>query len=69
MFASFVEQDKEIKKVFYQKIKEKEEKEKQKHLDKINEGFFGWFLEPFADIAYTWRRASEKNKEIQAKIQ
>lgn len=62
MFASFVEQDEEIKEIFYQKIKEKMEKEKQKHLDKINEGFFGWLLEPIADIAYTWRRDSEKEQ-------
>lgn len=62
MFASFVEQDEEIKEIFYQKIKEKIEKEKQKHLDKINESFFGWLLEPIADIAYTWRRDSEKEQ-------
>jgi hypothetical protein len=62
MLARFVEQDKEIKKLFYQKIKEKEEREKQKHLDKISEGFFGWLLEPIADVAYTWRRISEKEQ-------
>ncbi|WP_434639550.1 nuclease-related domain-containing protein [Thermoanaerobacterium thermosaccharolyticum] len=62
MFASFVEQDEEVKEIFYQKIKEKMEKEKQKHLDKISEGFFGWLLEPIADIAYTWRRDSEKKQ-------
>ncbi|MBP2070720.1 hypothetical protein J2Z80_000218 [Thermoanaerobacterium butyriciformans] len=62
MLARFVEQDKEIKKLFYNKIKGKEEREKQKHLYKISEGFLGWLLEPIADIAYTWRRISEKEQ-------
>ncbi|MGH2330690.1 nuclease-related domain-containing protein [Thermoanaerobacter mathranii] len=62
MFACFIEQDREIKDLFYKKVKEKEEKEKQKRLYKISECFLGWLLEPIADVAYTWRRIAEKEQ-------
>jgi hypothetical protein len=39
MFAKVIQQDKEIKKIFYERIKEKVEREKQNLKDKIDEEY------------------------------
>lgn len=57
MFAKAIQQDKEIKKIFYERIKEKVEREKQNVKDKIDEEYpkiLSW-LDSFIFFTITWQ--------------
>jgi hypothetical protein len=65
MFAKVIHQDKEIKKIFYERIKEKVEKEKQNLKDKIDEEYpkiLSWLVKSVAVASYNAKQTHDTSK-------
>jgi hypothetical protein len=65
MFAKVIKQDEEIKKVFYERIKEKVEKEKQNLKDKIDEEYpkiLSWLVKGVVVYNYNAKQAHDESK-------
>jgi hypothetical protein len=65
MFAKVIKQDEEIKKVFYERIKEKVEKEKQDLKDKIDDEYpkiFSWLVKGVAVHNYNAKQVHDESK-------
>lgn len=63
MFAKVVSQNEEIKKVFYEKIKETVEKRRANMNEKIDEelsDWISWLAKPVANVAFSYYRGKEK---------
>jgi len=67
MFAKIIKQDKEIKKIFYESIKEKVEIEKQNFKDKIDEEYpkiLSWLVKGVAVHNYNAKQVHDISKKI-----
>jgi len=67
MFAKVIKQDEEIKKIFYQRIKEKIKKEKQNVKDKIDEEYpkiLSWLVKGIAIANYNAKQTHDISKRI-----
>ena len=67
MFAKVIQQDKKIKKIFYKRIKEKVEREKQDLKDKIDEEYpkiLSWLVKGVAIADYNTKQAYDISKRI-----
>jgi len=67
MFAKVIHQDEEIKKIFYERIKEKVEKKKQELKDKIDEEYpkiLSWLVKGGAIADYNTKQAHDISKRI-----
>ncbi len=65
MFAKVVKQDREIKKIFYERIKEKVEREKQNLKDKIDEEYpkiLSWLVKGVAVASYNAKQSHDTSK-------
>jgi len=62
MFATVVDQDEEIKKIFYQKIKEKIERERRNVEENDDSGFFAWLFGNTAVDHYNAKRSHDDSK-------
>jgi len=65
MFAKVIKQDKEIKKLFYKRIQEKVEREKQNLKDKIDEEYpkiLSWLVKGVAVYNYNAKQAHDESK-------
>jgi|GEM_PF-819025 len=65
MFTKVIHQDEEIKKIFYERIKEKVESEKQNLRDKIDEEYpkiLSWFVKGVAVANYNAKQSHDTSK-------
>jgi hypothetical protein len=67
MLAKVIQQDREIKKLFYKRIQEKVEREKQDLKDKIDEEYpkiLSWLVKGVAIADYNTKQAYDISKRI-----
>lgn len=65
MFAKVIHQDKEIKEIFYERIREKVEREKQDLRDKIDEEYpriLAWLVRGVAVHNYNAKQVQDTSK-------
>jgi hypothetical protein len=67
MLAKVIQQDREIKKLFYKRIQEKVEREKQNLKDKIDEEYpkiLSWLVKGIAIANYNAKQTHDISKRI-----
>lgn len=70
MFCKYVEQDREIKNLFKQRIKEKIEREKlllEKRIDEEVPKWISWAIKPIAKAKFSWDQGVRKQMDFLVK--